>query len=127
MREAVRMYIWYFFWNSVAYALVISLEKALKYKDGLTDKLVALTVVAMLSIVSLLADRIGTIIIAHTKNMSGLHFVVVLIAILSVSADVFLLKLLTGIIDELCTNSMDRLLLAGLCQIVPIELLRDPK
>lgn len=129
MREAVRMYIWYFFWNSGAYALVVSLEKLLKYENGLTDKLVALAVVAMLSIVSLLVDRIGTAIIAHNEMLCGFRFVafLVIVFVVAMFVDVCMLKLITNVVKGLNTNSLDRLALAGLCQIIPIALLRDPK
>lgn len=127
MREAVQMYIWYFFSNSVAYALVISLDKALKYQNGLTDNLVALIVVTMLSIVSLLVDRIGTAIIAHAKMLFGFRLAVFLFLVFVVSmfVDVCILQLMTNIVDGLSTNSLDRIVLSGLCQIMPIESLRE--
>ena len=124
------MYIWYFFWNSVAYTLVISLKKAMNYKSDSLEKLhVALTVVAMLSIVSLLVDRIGTAIVARINRPFSPRLVILLLLIFVVAilVDVCILRLIANIMSDLCMNSLDRLLLAVLCQIVPIELIKDPK
>lgn len=130
MRRAIRMYIWYFFWNSIAYTLVISLKKVMNYKSGQLGKLhVALTVVAMLSIVSLLVYRIGTAIVVRIDRPFGFHCIVFLVLIFAVAmlVDVCMLRLIANFMSDLCMNSLDRLLLAGLCQIIPIGILKDPQ
>lgn len=129
MRKATIMYMWYFLANSIAYALVGSLKKLLTDIDITSVRFyISFTVIAALSVVSLLADIIASAVLAPNKKISRITFaeISVLIVVISMLLDVLLLKALTSVLDTYM-NSLDQLLLAGLCQIVPVRLLRDPK
>lgn len=129
MRKATIMYMWYFLANSIAYVLVGSLKKLLTDIDITSVRFyISFTVIAALSAVSLLTDIIGSAVLAPNKKMSRITFVEIsaLIAIISMLLDVFLLKALTSILDTYM-NSLDQLLLAGLCQIVPVYLFKHPR
>lgn len=127
MRRMTTTFVLFFLTNSIAYLLVDALKDKMNDGDTLSEKIyVGLIALAILSVVSLIADRVGTIIIRHIKERPRTCFTIVLILIIAVSvlADVCLLSIMTDVI-ELRTNLLDRFLLAGLCQIVPVGILRD--
>ena len=122
MRKAAIMYMWYFLANSIAYALAGSLKRLLTDFDITSVKFyTSFTVIAVLAAVSLLADVIGGAVLARNKKMSRITFaeISVLIVIISMLLDVLLLKALTSVLDTYM-DSLDQLLLAGLCQIACI-------
>lgn len=129
MRKAAIVYMWYFLVNSIAYVLVGSLKKLLTDIDITSVKFyISFTVIAALSVVSLLVDIIGSAVLALNRKMSRITFaeISVLIVIISMLLDVLLLKVLTSVLDTRM-NSLDQLLLAGLCQIVPVYLFKRPR
>lgn len=123
------MYVLFFLTDSIAYLLIDTLKEKLEDGDTLSVKnYVAFVVVAALSVVSIFAYWIGAIITRHIKKKPKVYFVIVLtlIIIASMLADMYLLSLMTDII-ELHANLLDRFLLAGLCQITLAGVLSDPK
>ena len=130
MKKTASMYVLFFLANSLAYVLVDTFKGKLVHNDTLSEELyVSFVVVAVLSVISLLTERVGTTVMSHLKRAPKVRFmtVLILIAIVSILVDLYLLLIMTDLIGKLHANLLDRFLLAGLCQIVPIELLRDPK
>lgn len=130
MKKVASMYILFFLANSLAYVLVDTFKGKLVRNDTLSEKTyVSFAVVAVLSVVSLLADWIGETKISGIRKVSKARFVAMLILLIvaSVLVDMYLLLLMADLMSELHANLLDRFLLAGLCQILPVELSRDPK
>ena len=130
MKKVASMYILFFLANSLAYVLVDTFKGKLVRNDTLSEKTyVSFAVVAVLSVVSLLADWIGETKISGLRNAYRARIVAMLILLIvaSVLVDMYLLLLMAYLMSELHANLLDRFLLAGLCQILPVELSRDPK
>ena len=119
MRKITSMYVLFFLTDSIAYLLIDTLKEKLEDGDALSVKnYVAFVVVAALSVVSIFAYWIGAIITRRIKKKPKVYFVIVLtlIIVASMLADMYLLLMMTDII-ELHANLLDHFLLAGLCQI----------
>ena len=129
MRKITSMYVLFFLTDSIAYLLIDTLKEKLEGGDALSVKnYVAFVVVAALSVVSIFAYWIGAIITRRIKKKPKVYFVIVLtlIIVASMLADMYLLLMMTDII-ELHANLLDHFLLAGLCQITLAGILSDPK
>lgn len=127
MRRIAGTYVLFFLTNSIAYLLVDALKGKINDGDTLSEKIyVGLIVLAILSVVSLIVDRVGKIVVRHIKERPKICFTIVLVLIIAISilADMCLLSIMTDVI-ELRANLLDRFLLTGLCQIVPIGILKD--
>ena len=123
------MYVLFFLTDSIAYLLIDTLKEKLEDGDTLSVKnYVAFVVVAALSVVSIFTYWIGAIITRRIKKKPKVYFVIVLtlIIVASMLADMYLLLMMTDII-ELHANLLDRFLLAGFCQITLAGVLSDPK
>ena len=123
------MYILLFLLNSVAYVLVDTLKGKMVRNDTLSDELyLSFLVVAVLSVVSLVTDKVG-VIVKPIRKISKVYSTTVLIVIIAffMLIDLCLLLVMSDLIDGLHMNLLDRFSLAGLCQIVPIGLLKDPE
>lgn len=126
MKKTVTMYILFFFTNSLVYALVLSAKKSLFHDNSLSDKLpVSFTVVGLLSVISILSYLIGIVSIGRKGQISKTRLVVIVIMVAAVSmvVDVYLLSVVTNLMDELHTNLLDRLVLSGFSQIIPLKLI----
>lgn len=126
MKKTVTMYILFFFTNSLVYALVLSAKKSLFHDNSLSDKLpVSFTVVGLLSVISILSYQIGIVSIGRKGQISKTRLVVIVIMVAAVSmvVDVYLLSVVTNLMDELHTNLLDRLVLSGFSQIIPLKLI----
>ena len=129
MRKITSMYVLFFLTDSIAYLLIDTLKEKLEDGDTLSVKnYVAFVVVAALSVVSIFTYWIGAIITRRIKKKPKVYFVIVLtlIIVASMLADMYLLLMMTDII-ELHANLLDRFLLAGFCQITLAGVLSDPK
>ena len=129
MKKITIMYIWYFIVNSVAYESVCTLKEALTDVDiSFVKAYVPFTVIAVLSVVSLFTHKIGSTVKACNKKCFGISFTeaITLVVIISVVIDVLLLSALAKMLNTLM-DSLDHLLFAGLCQIVPILLVVESK
>ena len=129
MRKITSMYVLFFLTDSIAYLLIDTLKEKLGDGDTLSVKnYVAFVVVAALSVVSIFTYWIGAIITRRIKKKPKVYFVIVLtlIIVASMLADMYLLLMMTDII-ELHANLLDRFLLAGFCQITLAGVLSDPK
>ena len=127
MRRIASTYVLFFLTNSIAYLLVDVLKGKINDGDTLSEKIyVGLIVLAILSVVSLIVDRVGMIVIRRIKERPKICFTIVLVLIIAISilVDMCLLSIMTDVI-ELRANLLDRFLLTGLCQIVPIGILKD--
>lgn len=127
MRRIAGTYVLFFLTNSIAYLLVDALKGKINDGDTLSEKVyVGLIVLVILSAVSLIVDRVGTIVVRHIKERPKICFTIVLVLIIAISilVDMCLLSIMTDVI-ELRANLLDRFLLTGLCQIVPIGILKD--
>lgn len=129
MRRIAGTYVLFFLTNSIAYLLVDALKGKINDGDTLSEKIyVGLIVLAILSVVSLIVDRVGTIVVRRIKERPKICFTIVLVLIIAISilVDMCLLSIMTDVI-ELRANLLDRFLLTGLCQIVPIGILKDER
>lgn len=129
MKKTVSMYVLFFFANSLVYASVVTVKKSLFHDNTLSEKFyICFIVVGVLSVVSIFSYQIDIVLMSCRKKISKTRFVVILILIVVVSmaVDTCLLFMMTSFIDELHTNLLDRLMLAGFSQILPIRLM-DPE
>lgn len=129
MKKTVSMYVLFFFANSLVYASVVTVKKSLFHDNTLSEKFyIGFIVVGVLSVVSIFSYQIDIVLMSCRKKISKTRFAVILILIVVVSmaVDTCLLFMMTSFIDELHTNLLDRLMLAGFSQILPIRLM-DPE
>lgn len=130
MKETAKVYALFFFINSIVYMVVNSLEKWMDREYILSEKLyVGFAVVMVLSVVSLLTSKIGIIVVEHSKNISRICLLAIIMLIVMTFGilDMYLLRLMTNWMSELDTSLSDRFLLTVLCQIAPAKLIINPK
>lgn len=127
MKHVLKMYALYFLGNSVVYLFVDSFREFIAGTYTMTGKLhVSLILIAVLSIVSVLADKIWRVIPKKDEGMLQVRLVVVAVIIIALSAITdFCLTILASRFVDLRMTQLDCMLLAGLCQAPLIAVMAD--
>ena len=127
MDKIARRYIVFFIVNSLMYVVVGKLREAMGHMAS-NEVLVAIAVIAALSVVSLMTSGACAVIIGYCDELSKLRIaaMLILVAIVAVLVDVCILILMTMQIAGLETGTSDRLMLAVFCQIAPFALIKNP-
>lgn len=128
MKHVLKMYVLYFLGNSVVYLFVDSFREFIAGTEIMTRKLyVSLVLIAVLSIVSVLADKIWRVIPKKDEGTLQVRLVVVAVIIIVLSAitDFCLTILVSHFVGDLHITRLDCMLLAGLCQTPLIAVMAD--
>ena len=128
MREILKMYILYFFGNSVMYLLIDSFKESIAGRDNMmTHKIyISFPLIAALAVVSIIADRVWVKITRKFgSSQSCLITMAVVILILSAIAEYGLLIAASYFVSDLHMTQLDCIALAVLCQALPIAVFAD--
>lgn len=128
MREILKMYILYFFGDSVMYLLIDSFKESIAGRDNMmTHKIyISFPLIAALAVVSIIADRVWVKITRKFRSsQSCLITMAVVILILSAIADYVLMVIALHFMRDLCMTKLDCILLAVFCPITSIIILVD--
>lgn len=127
MNEIARKYIVFFIINSLMYLAVDKFREIMGYTTS-NEVIVALVVIALLSVVSLLTRGAYVAITGYNEKLPKSRIVstLILVAVVAVLVDVIILITLTTQLAGLKTEVWDRLILAALCEIAPFVLSKKP-
>ncbi len=128
MKHALKMYVLYFLGNSVVYLFVDSFREFIAGTYTMTGKLhVSLILIAVLSIVSVAADKVWRVIPKTDEKTFQARLVAIATIIIALSAitDFCLTILASRFVGDLHMTQLDCILLAGLCQAPLIAVMAD--